>query len=131
MANINNITLTGNLTVDPDLNYSQDGTPRCNFSIAVNEYSGDNEKTSFVPIVCWGRQAENAAEYLSKGSSVGIEGRLRISQYEDNDGNNRKYTQVVARMVHFINTGNKSSNNKKEQTNKKENDDMEDPPFTI
>lgn len=132
MANLNVIVLIGNLTNSPDLEYVQSGTARANFSIAVNEYRGDEQSTTFVPIVCWGNTAENTAEYLDKGSPVAILGRLEINNWEDDDGNNRKFPQVVAQRVQFLSTNpdNKKSNKKKSsKQDKKESQDAEDIPF--
>lgn len=130
MASLNVITLIGNLTEKPSLNYTQSGTARSNFTIAVNEYRGDEQETTFVPIVCWGNTAENAAEYLNKGNPVALSGRLRISNYEDDEGNNRKYTQVVANQVQFLSNGNgEQANTPNETTTKQTDDGDEEIPF--
>jgi len=76
-ASLNRIILIGNLTADPELRYTSSGTARTKFSIAVNRQyknaSGQlQEETTFVPIVTWGSQAENCANYLSKGRSVAV-----------------------------------------------------------
>ncbi len=123
MASLNSVNLVGRLTEDPSLEYTKSGSARSNFTIAINSYSGDDEETTFVPITCWGNQAENSAEYLSKGSQVAIDGRLRISNYEDSNGNNRKWTEVVARSVQFL------SSNKNNQSQSKESKDSDKPPF--
>ena len=121
MASLNSVNLVGRLTEDPSLEYTKSGTARANFSIAVNSYNGEEEETTFVPITCWGNQAESSAEYLDKGSQIAIDGRLRISQYEDSDGNNRKWTEVVANSVQFLG----SNNNNQGQENK----GSDNPPF--
>lgn len=109
-ASLNQVILIGNLTEDPELQYTQSGVARTSFTIAVNrQYRDSNdelqEETTFVPITTWRNQAENCATYLSKGRPVAVTGRLRISSYEDDDGNNRKWTSVVANNVQFLGFG--------------------------
>ena len=86
MAGLNRVILIGNLTDDPELRYTQTGTARTRFSIAINRRYRDKQgnlqdDTTFVPIVVWGPQAENCANYLSKGRQVAIDGRLRIDSF--------------------------------------------------
>jgi len=112
-ASLNQVILIGNLTDDPELQYTQSGVARTTFSIAINrQYRDTNdelqEDTTFVPITTWRNQAENCATYLSKGRSVAVVGRLRITSYDDDDGNRRKWTSVVARNVQFLSTGSQS-----------------------
>jgi len=109
-ASLNQVILIGNLTEDPELQYTQSGVARTTFTIAVNRQYRDandelQEETTFVPITAWRNQAENCATYLSKGRPVAVTGRLRISNYEDDEGNNRKWTSVVARNVQFLGSG--------------------------
>ncbi|MFW6006127.1 MAG: single-stranded DNA-binding protein [Candidatus Bipolaricaulota bacterium] len=109
-ASLNQVILIGNLTEDPELQYTQSGIARTTFTIAVNrQYRDSNdelqEETTFVPITTWRNQAENCATYLSKGRPVAVTGRLRISNYEDDEGNNRKWTSVVAQNVQFLGSG--------------------------
>ncbi|MFP4136150.1 MAG: single-stranded DNA-binding protein [Candidatus Acetothermia bacterium] len=109
-ASLNQVILIGNLTEDPELQYTQSGVARTTFTIAVNrQYRDSNdelqEDTTFVPITTWRNQAENCATYLSKGRPVAVTGRLRISNYEDDEGNNRKWTSVVANNVQFLGFG--------------------------
>ncbi len=107
MAGLNHVVLIGNLTDDPELRYTQNGMARARFSIAVNRRWRDRdgnlqEETTFVPIVVWGQQAETCVNFLSKGSMVAIEGRLRIDTYQTEEGERRKVTEVVARTVQFL-----------------------------
>lgn len=106
-ASLNRIILIGNLTADPELRYTPSGTARTRFSIAVNRQyknaSGQlQEETTFVPIVTWGSQAENCSNYLSKGRSVAVEGRLRIDSFENAEGERKKVVEVVASIVQFL-----------------------------
>ena len=106
-ASLNKVIMIGNLTADPELQYTSGGTARTKFSIAINRQYKDKsgqlqEDVTFVPIVAWGSQAENCANYLSKGRSVAIEGRLRISSFETQDGEKKKMVEVVAQNVQFL-----------------------------
>jgi single-strand DNA-binding protein len=106
-ASLNRIILIVNLTSDPELRYTSIGTARTKFSIAVNRQyknaSGQlQEETTFVPIVTWGSQAENCSNYLSKGRSVAVEGRLRIDSFENAEGERKKVVEVVASTVQFL-----------------------------
>jgi len=106
-ASLNKIILIGNLTADPELRYTPGGTARTRFSIAVNRQyknaSGQfQEEVTFIPIVTWGSQAENCANYLSKGRSVAVEGRLRIDSFENADGERKRVVEVIASTVQFL-----------------------------
>lgn len=106
-ASLNKVIMIGNLTADPELQYTSSGTARTRFSIAINRQYKDKsgqlqEDVTFVPIVAWGSQAENCANYLSKGRSVAVEGRLRISTFETQDGEKKKMVEVVAQNVQFL-----------------------------
>jgi single-strand DNA-binding protein len=104
------VILIGNLTDDPELRYTQNGVARTRFSIAVNRRYRNREgnlqeETTFVPIVVWGPQAENCANYLGKGRSVAVDGRLRIETFETEEGERRKVAEVVAETVQFLGGG--------------------------
>ena len=105
MANLNRVLLIGRLTREPELRYTPDGTPVANFTIAVNRsftnQQGERE-ADFIPIVVWRKQAEQCAEYLSKGSEVVVDGRLQVRSYEDRDGIKRKKSEIVAWSVQFL-----------------------------
>lgn len=106
-ASLNRVILIGNLTADPEMRYTPSGTARTRFSIAINrQYKNSSgqlqEEVTFVPIVVWGSQAENCANYLSKGRSVAVDGRLRIDSFENAEGERRKVVEVVASAVQFL-----------------------------
>ncbi|MCK4618129.1 single-stranded DNA-binding protein [Candidatus Aerophobetes bacterium] len=105
MASLNRVILIGNLTRDPELRYTPDGTPVASFTIAVNRAfttrQGERE-ADFIPIVVWRKRAETCSEYLAKGSQVAVEGRLQIRNYEDKDGVKRRVAEVVAWSVQFL-----------------------------
>lgn len=106
MASLNRVHLIGNLGRDPELRYTQSGKAVTNFSVATNEKwkdkDGNNqERTEWHNIVAWDRTAENCAQYLHKGSSVFIEGKLQTREWEK-DGQRRFTTEIVANQVTFL-----------------------------
>ena len=108
---MNKVILIGNLTRDPDYGETQSGISFCNFSIAVNRPYADSKgerQTHFFNIKTWRGQADNCAKYLRKGSKVGVVGSLQTRTYEDNDGNKRNVTEIVANEVEFLSSANKS-----------------------
>jgi len=107
MASVNRVILVGNLGRDPELRYTKDGQGVANFTLATNErwrdkQGGTQERTEWHRIVVWGKQAENCAQYLQKGRSVYVEGRLQTRDWEDKEGNKRQSTEVVAQTVQFL-----------------------------
>jgi len=107
MASLNKVLLIGNLTRAPELRYTPSGTAVADLRMAVNRnyttQSGEKrEETFFVNVVVWGKQAESSGEYLDKGSSVFVEGRLQTRDWEGKDGQKRSVTEVVAERVQFL-----------------------------
>ena len=107
MAGVNKAILIGNLGRDPELRYTQNGQAVTNFSLATSESwtdkSGERtEKTEWHRIVAWGKTAELCAQYLSKGRTVYIEGRLQTRDWEDKEGVKRQTTEIVANTVQFL-----------------------------
>ena len=103
----NKITLVGNLGRDPELRYTPQGTPVCNFTMATNERRKDKsgetqDQTTWFRVTLWGRQAETASQYLAKGRPVYIEGRLRVEEWSDRDGKQRYTLEVHATDMQFI-----------------------------
>jgi single-strand DNA-binding protein len=109
MANFNKVILLGNLTRDPELRYTPSGTPVASFGLAVNQRSGQGderrEEVCFVDIVAFGRQAETASEFLSKGRAALIEGRLQWRSWEGQDGQKRSKHEVIAERIQFMPRG--------------------------
>lgn len=101
MANV--VVLIGRLTKDPEVKYTAGEKPTAvaRFSIAVNDGYGENERTSFINIVAFGKQAENCERFLSKGRQVGITGRIQTGSYEK-DGRTVYTTDVIASRVEFL-----------------------------
>ena len=106
MASFNEVLLMGNLTRDPELRSTQGGTMLCKFGLAVNRKfkSGEEwkEEVCFVDITVWNKQAENCAQYLTKGGQVFLSGRLTLSQWETDDGQKRSKLEVTANNVQFL-----------------------------
>lgn len=109
MASYNKVLLLGNLTRDPQVRYTPGGTAVAELGLAVNRTWFDKqanqkkEETTFVDVTLWGRQAEVAGEYLSKGRSVFIEGRLQLDQWEDKtSGEKRSKLKVVGEAMQMI-----------------------------
>ena len=100
---MNNVNLIGNLTRDPELRYSTGAnqTAVCRFTIAVNDGYGDKQRTSFIPIVVFNKQAENCDRYLAKGRKVAVNGKIQTGSYEK-DGRTVYTTEVIANNVEFL-----------------------------
>ncbi len=105
--NINRVTITGNLTMDPDLRQTPSGTPVCTLRVAVNGRRKDQsgnwvDKPNYFNVVVWGAQGQNCANYLSKGRPVAVDGRLDWREWQDKEGNNRQTIEIVADTVQFL-----------------------------
>lgn len=108
MANVNKVILIGNVTRDPEVRHTPKGTAVTDLGIAVNRvYSSEQgdkrEETTFVDVTLWGRQAELAGSYLTKGRPVYIEGRLQMDSWEDKaSGQKRSKLKVVGEAMQFL-----------------------------
>lgn len=102
---LNRIVLIGRLTKDPELRYTPNGKAVAGFTLAVDRafrnQQGEKE-ADFINIVVWGAQAENSANFLSKGKLAAVDGRLQIRSYDGQDGQKRWITEVVADNVRFL-----------------------------
>ncbi|MGL5042266.1 MAG: single-stranded DNA-binding protein [Culicoidibacterales bacterium] len=109
---INRVVLVGRLTKDPELRQTQTGISVATFTLATNRtfanQSGERE-ADYVPCVIWRKQAENVAQYVGKGSLVGVEGRLQTRSYDAADGTKRFVMEVVADSVQFLESRNARS----------------------
>ncbi|MEC9092042.1 MAG: single-stranded DNA-binding protein [Planctomycetota bacterium] len=105
MASFNRVILVGNITRDIELRYTQGGTAVTELGIAVNDRVKRNnewiDETTFVDVTLWGRTAEVASEYLGKGSSILIEGRLKLDSWEQ-EGQKRSKLRVVADRMQML-----------------------------
>jgi single-strand DNA-binding protein len=106
----NKITIVGNLGKDPELRYTPQGTPVCSFTVATNERRKDRagemqDATTWFRVTLWGRQAETASQYLTKGRPIYVEGRLRVEEWMDRDGKQRYTLEVHATDMQFLGGG--------------------------
>lgn len=106
MASLNKVILLGNLTRDPEVKYLPSGTAVADLRMAVSrkfktQQGEDKEETCFISVEAWGRQAETCGEYLSKGSSLLVEGRLKYEEWEK-DGKRNSRIKVVAERTQFV-----------------------------
>lgn len=102
---INRVVLVGRLTRDPELRSTQNGISVTRFTLACDRpFTGQEGKreADFIDCVVWRKQAENVAQYLSKGKLAGVEGRLQISSYKDKEQQTRYRAEVVADSVRFL-----------------------------
>lgn len=110
---INRVVLVGRLTKDPDLRYTQNGTAVANFTIACNKpfkKDGEEQQADFINCVIWRKPAESLANYMSKGSLIGVEGSIQTRNYDDSDGKRVYVTEVLVASVQFLESKNKSQN---------------------
>ena len=110
---MNRVVLIGRLTKNPELRFTPGtGLAVSTFTIAVDRRTNKEGKkeTDFIPIVVWGKQGENVANYMSKGKLIGISGRIQTRNYEGKDGIKRYVTEIVADEVQFLERSDNSSN---------------------
>ena len=120
MSGLNKVMLIGRLGRDPEIRYSANNTPICNFSLATSDRirKGDNfeEKTEWHRIVVFGNQAENASKFLKKGSLVFVDGKIQSRTYQDKDGNERTVVEIIANSLNFLDPKENSFNGQPERT---------------
>jgi single-strand DNA-binding protein len=107
VAVLNRVILIGRLTADPELRYTANGQAVASFTLAVDRpvRQGAEKQADFIPIVTWGKTAESATQYLSKGRLIAVEGRMQIRSFQTQDGSKRKVAEVVALGVRFLPDG--------------------------
>lgn len=104
---VNKAILVGRLGSNPEIRYTSGGTAVANFNVATSEHWNDKEgqkqeRTEWHRIVVWSKLAETCNQYLTKGKEVYVEGRLQTRQWEDQNGNKRYTTEIVATTVRFL-----------------------------
>ena len=115
MASLNKVMLIATLGKDPEVRYTTSGTAVASFSVATNEkFKNRNgeweERTEWHNIILWGRLAEIAGEYLTKGKPVYLEGRLQTRKWQDREGKDRYTTEIVAERMQMLGVRNGSEN---------------------
>ncbi|UKL29988.1 single-stranded DNA-binding protein [Bacillus phage PK1] len=125
MYMMNRVVLVGRLTKDPDLRYTPNGVPVATFTLAVNRaftnQQGERE-ADFINCQVWRKPAENAANYLKKGSLAGVDGRIQTRNFEGQDGKRVYITEVVAESVQFLEPRKSEGQNQNRQQNTQNQD---------
>lgn len=128
---MNRVVLVGRLTKDPDLRYTPNGVPVASFTLAVNRtftnQQGERE-ADFINCVVWRKPAENAANFLKKGSLAGVDGRIQSRSYEGQDGKRVYVTEVQAESVQFLEPKN-SNTQRNEETQQQQYNRIDENPF--
>lgn len=116
---INRVVMVGRMTRDPELRRTRNGTAVTSFTLALNRNfnSADGQQADYIPCVVWNKAAENVAQYCSKGSLVGVEGRLRSRSYDNAQGQRVFVVEVQCDSVQFLETKAQRERNAQMQTN--------------
>jgi single-strand DNA-binding protein len=106
-ADLNRVTLVGRLTRDPELRHTAGGQSVCSIRLAVSSRGRDesgnwSDRANYFDVTVFGRQAETASQYLSKGRRIGVDGRLSWREWEAQDGGKRQSVEVVANDIFFL-----------------------------
>lgn len=109
---MNQVILIGRLTKDPELRETSNGKPVASFTLAVDKFG---EGADFINCVVWNKQAENLAKYQKKGGQIGVSGRLQTRDYDDEKGNKRYVTEVVADSIEYLGAKKEESNQTQEK----------------
>lgn len=127
---INRVILVGRMTRDPELRITNSGAAVTNFNLALNRNynSADGQQADYINCVVWNKIAENVEKYCSKGSLVGVEGRLQSRSYDNAQGQKVYVTEVLCSSVQFINTKKAKEKDSDQQTHSEDvsNDSFDD-----
>jgi len=125
---INRVVLVGRMTRDPELRITNSGAAVTNFNLALNRNynSADGQQADYINCVVWNKIAENVEKYCSKGSLVGVEGRLQSRSYDNAQGQKVYVTEVLCSSVQFINTKKEKDNNQQSHSEDVNNDSFND-----
>ncbi|OGU17919.1 MAG: single-stranded DNA-binding protein [Geobacteraceae bacterium GWC2_53_11] len=135
MASLNKVMLIGNLGKDPEVRFTASGQAVASFSLATSETYKDKsgekvEKTEWHNITLWGKLAEIAGEYLSKGKTIYVEGRLQTRKWQDKSGNDRYTTEIVGDKMQMLSAkGERSGGGESSSAQKNSASSYEEPPF--
>ena len=107
MASVNRVQILGRLGEDPEIKYTQSGVPTCTVSVCTDEKVKQADGTyqnrpEWHRIVCWSKTAENVCKFLRKGSQIYVEGKLQTRKWQDQQGQDRYVTEIVAQNVQFL-----------------------------
>ncbi|MFA7402693.1 MAG: single-stranded DNA-binding protein [Pelobacteraceae bacterium] len=135
MASLNKVMLIGNLGKDPEVRFTASGQAVASFSLATSEKfkakTGEwEERTEWHNITLWGKLAEIAGEYLSKGKTIFVEGRLQTRKWQDKSGNDRYTTEIVGDKMQMLSPkGERSGGGDTQSAPKSSASNYEEPPF--
>ena len=134
MASLNKVMLIGNLGKDPEVRFTASGQAVASFSLATSEKfkgkSGEwEERTEWHNITLWGKLAEIAGEYLSKGKTIFVEGRLQTRKWQDKSGNDRYTTDIVGDKMQMLSPKGEKSGGEISSAPKNSSSSYEEPPF--
>ena len=131
MSSFNRVILVGNLTRDVELRHTSGGTAVADIGLAVNDRRKQGnewiDETTCVDVALWGRTAEVAGEYLSKGSPILIEGRLKLDTWQANDGQKRSKLKVIGERMQMVGSRNGGSGADNRQSRSQHQDDYSEP----
>lgn len=125
---MNRVVLLGRLTKDPELRYTQNNTPVCAFTLAVDRKFSKDDEADFIPIVTWQKTAEFCSKYFTKGRKVAVSGRLQTRNWEDNDGKKHWVTEVIADEVDFADSKKDGQSSPNSSSDNKSNNNKQSPP---
>ncbi len=128
---INRVIIVGRMVRDPELRRTGKGNAITNFTLALDNYRGGEKSTDFIPVTAFSKTAENIAQYCSKGSLVGVDGKIHSYTYQNADGKNVSSVSVTADDVRFMDSRKTQSNNQPQQAGSWVNKLGEDKPYTI
>lgn len=127
---MNRVVIVGRLTRDVELRYTPNGVAVANFNVAVNRQfknKDGEQEADFIQCVTWRKQAENLANYMKKGSQIGVDGRLQTRTYENSNGKTVFVTEILAESIQFLEpksnqsvNSNSSNSNQQKQPSKPE-----------
>ena len=123
MANLNSVSIIGNVGKEPEMRFVPSGKPVTSFSVAVNSKFGESESTEWFSVVAWNKLAETCNQFLTKGQQVFVEGRLQTRSWEDTKGTKHYKTEVIANKVLFL------GQHKQDKENIEEEAEPENMPF--
>jgi single-strand DNA-binding protein len=129
MSGLNSVTIIGNLGADPEMRFTQAGKAVCELRVAVNEKRGGQDKAEWFSVTCWEKTAESCAQYLKKGRSVCVQGRLETQTWDDKKTGEKKYkTIIVASNVVFLGGGKDGAIQERSAANTRRNSGHDVPP---
>lgn len=128
---INRVIIVGRMVRDPELKRTGKGNAITNFTLALDNYRGGEKSTDFIPVTAFSKMAENIAQYCSKGSLVGVDGKIHSYTYQNKEGKNVSSINVTAEDVRFMDSRKTQSNGQSQQAGSWVNKLGEDKPYTI